>query len=251
MMPLARAEALKALELVPSEPTARAVLGAIAGSYDYDWNEAGQQFRLATASDALPPEVHDMYAVFYLMPLGRFQETIEQQTIATAHDPLNVLWRSNQFTSLLGAGMYERAIFEARKVLEFDDRNYVAHFVVASGLFFQGRLAEARAPAEEAFRLAPWHAGVVGLLAGLLAQTNERDRAEKLIANIRGMIPFGMITYHLVLSEIDAAIDWYERMIEQRQPIAAELSCAGYFKPLRSSPRWPKLAKMMNLPATV
>jgi TolB-like protein/tetratricopeptide (TPR) repeat protein/predicted Ser/Thr protein kinase len=248
MMPLARSEALKALELLPSEPTARAVLGAIAGSYEYEWEEAGQQFRLALATEPLPPEVHDLYAVYYLLPLGRFKETIEQQAKANAHDPLNVLWRSNQFLSLLGAEMYERAILEARKVLEFDDRNYVAQFVIASGLFFQGKLAEAREPAEDAFRLAPWHAGVVGLLAGLLAQTNERDRAEKLIATMRGMIPFGMITYHLVQSEIDAAIDWYERLIEQRQPIAAELASAGYLKPLRSNPRWPKLAKMMNLP---
>ena len=28
------------------------------------------------------------------------------------------------------------------------------------------------------------------------------------------------------------------------------LASAGFFKPLRASPRWPKLAKMMNLPGT-
>ena len=72
--------------------------------------------------------------------------------------------------------------------------------------------------------------------------------AKKLIATMRGMIPAGMILYHLVQSEIDAAIDWYERMIEQRKPIAAELASAGYLKPLRCNPRWLKLAKMMNLP---
>jgi hypothetical protein len=26
------------------------------------------------------------------------------------------------------------------------------------------------------------------------------------------------------------------------------VASAGFFKPLRASPRWPKLAKMMNLP---
>ena len=57
-----------------------------------------------------------------------------------------------------------------------------------------------------------------------------------------------MTMYHLVCSEIDAAIDWYERDIELRQPGAAHLASAGFFKPLRASPRWPKLAKMMNLP---
>jgi hypothetical protein len=65
---------------------------------------------------------------------------------------------------------------------------------------------------------------------------------------MRGMIPIGMIFYHVVCSEIDAAIDWYERGIRQRQPLAAGLAAAAFFRPLRSSPRWPKLAKMMNLP---
>jgi hypothetical protein len=59
-----------------------------------------------------------------------------------------------------------------------------------------------------------------------------------------------MIIYYLVCSEIDAAIDCYERAIEQRQPIAAQWASAGFLRPLRSSPRWLKLARMMNLPET-
>jgi hypothetical protein len=56
MMPLARAEARKALELLPSEPIAHALLGAIAGSHDYDWKEAEEEFRLARASESLPAD---------------------------------------------------------------------------------------------------------------------------------------------------------------------------------------------------
>ena len=47
MIPLARAEAWKALELLPSEPVAHVVLGAIAAVHDYDWKEADEQFKLA------------------------------------------------------------------------------------------------------------------------------------------------------------------------------------------------------------
>lgn len=119
---------------------------------------------------------------------------------------------------------------------------------IAASHFFQGKPAEAREPAEKAFQAAPWHSGVVGFLAGLLARNGEKERAEKLIASMRGMIPIGMVFYHLVCSEIDAAVDWYERRIEQRQPMATQLAAARFFEPLRSSPRWPKLARMMNLP---
>ncbi len=57
--------------------------------------------------------------------------------------------------------------------------------MIAFSYFFQGKLAEAREPAEEAFRVAPWEPVAVGFLAGLLARAGEKDRAEKLIATIQ------------------------------------------------------------------
>jgi serine/threonine-protein kinase len=251
MLPFASVEARKALELLPSEPTAHAVLGAIAAVHDYDWKEADQHFRLARASESLPATAQLLYAMYYLSPLGRFEEAIEQHAKALAQDPLNIGSRTSQLVTLNAAEMYERAIVEAQKLLEFDDRNQVAYLMIAAGYLYQGKLAEALEPAEEAFRLAPWHAGIAGFLAALLAKAGEKQRAERLIAGMRGgMIPFGMFSYHLNCSEIDAAIDWYERAIEQRHPYAAQFACAGFTKPLRSSPRWPKLARMMNLPET-
>jgi len=47
--------------------------------------------------------------------------------------------------------------------------------------------------------------------------------------------------------EIDQAADWLERCIEQRDGLAP--SNRWYFEAC-SSPRWPALAKMMNLPET-
>jgi hypothetical protein len=59
-----------------------------------------------------------------------------------------------------------------------------------------------------------------------------------------------MIVYSLQ-NVADAVIDVYERAIEQRNLMAATWASAGFFRPLRSSPRWPELARMMNLPETV
>jgi hypothetical protein len=41
-----------------------------------------------------------------------------------------------------------------------------------------------------------------------------------------------------------------EQDIELRYLRMATVVSAGFYKPLRSSPRWPKLAKMTNLPGT-
>ncbi len=58
----------------------------------------------------------------------------------------------------------------------------------------------------------------------------------------------GRVLYHVLCLEMDAAADWYERRIEQREPFAVIFADGPICRPLRESPRWPKLAKMMNLP---
>ena len=59
------------------------------------------------------------------------------------------------------------------------------------------------------------------------------------------MARVGLLCYHLLCSGTDTTADWFAKMIEDRDPAAPPWSC---LKPLRSSPRWPELAKMMNLP---
>jgi eukaryotic-like serine/threonine-protein kinase len=250
MIPLARAEASKALGLLPSEPIAHAVLGAIAAIHDYDWKDADEQFKLARASEPISPSVQHLYAGFYLSPLGRFEEALQQSEKVIAQDPLNVMCRGRQLGILLCAAMYERAIVEAQQLLEFDEGFAGAYSTITLAHFLQGKVAEARQQAEEIFHRTPLNPIAAGLLAGLLKQSGETEHAEKLLATLREAGPLGMIIYHVVCSEIDFAIDWYERAIEQRQPYAAEWASGGFLRPLRSSPRWHRLARMMNLPET-
>jgi hypothetical protein len=61
-------------------------------------------------------------------------------------------------------------------------------------------------------------------------------------------MPDGNVLYRMLGSEIDPAIDAYAQVIEARHPIAAMMASANLFEPLRCSPRWLRLAKMMNLP---
>ena len=168
MIPLARAEAWKALELLPSEPIAHAVLGAIAAVHDYDWKEADERFKLARASEPDSPSVQYMYAGHYLSPLGRFEEALQQAETVIAQDPLNMLFRGRHLLILLFAEMYERAIVEAQRMLEFDGRQPGAHSLTALAHFFLGKLPEAREWAEEAFGRAPLDHLATGLLAGLV-----------------------------------------------------------------------------------
>jgi hypothetical protein len=48
---------------------------------------------------------------------------------------------------------------------------------------------------------------------------------------------------------MDATADWVEKAIEQRQS-AVQFFINSHATALRSSPRWPALARMMHLPAS-
>ena len=53
---------------------------------------------------------------------------------------------------------------------------------------------------------------------------------------------------HLLTSELDAAADWYEQMIEERDPFALLYARTPTLGPLRDHHRWPHLAALMKLP---
>jgi len=245
-MPLARAAATRALELDPSNAGAHAVLCFVAAFYDYDWTEAQKQHRLTTAGPA--PAWARAVAALRLLPLGRFEQAVREIEAALAQDPLNVVPRILLLVSLNTAGLYDRAIVEARKAIEMDERQWYYHYSLACGYGCQRRFAEARAPAERAFQLAPHNPYSIGNLAGILACLGEQDRADQLLAQMPESAAAGWVVYHRYCSNIDAALDWYEKAIEIRHAGAAFGARFAFYKPLRESPRWAGIAKKMNLP---
>jgi TolB-like protein len=245
-MPLARAAAARALELEPSDAGAHAVLCFVAAFYDYDWTEAEKQQRLTKAGPA--PAWALAVAALRLLPLGRFEQAVGEIEAALAQDPLNGVPRILLGSALNAAGLYDRVIVEARKAIEIDEHQWGYYHNLACGYGYQGRLADAREPAERAFQLAPHHPYSIGNLAGILACLGEKERADGLLAQMPETAASGRVLYHCYCSNIDAALDWYEKAIEIRHPVAAWGARFTFFKPLRESPRWAAIAKKMNLP---
>jgi hypothetical protein len=86
-----------------------------------------------------------------------------------------------------------------------------------------------------------------GLLAGLLRRLGEHDDADALLSTLKS--PSGRLIYHMVCSDSDAGADSFAAAIAQGevQP-AMWFGAADFLRPLHSSPRWPALVKMLNLP---
>ena len=248
--PLIRGEARKALELDPFETDPHFLLGAVAAVHDYDWPEAARQFQLALASPSVPAEAHWAYASLYLSTFGRFEESTAQMRRAVEQDPLSILWRGTLMAHLVCAAKYEEALQEGSKAMDIAQNEIHPHLALGEAYLALGRIAEAVAAAERAHRNFPQHSMATGFLAASLVRLGEKERADALVHEM-GDSPtpiWGRAWYHLLCSEVGAAADWYEKMIDAREMFAPVYAHSLYTAELRASSHWAKLARMMNLP---
>jgi serine/threonine-protein kinase len=245
--PFVRAEAQRALELDPSNQAPRFLLGAIACAHDYDWKAAEEHFRAAMSAPNVSPHARWVYGSLYLRGFARFQEGADQMARAVEQDPLNPTWRAIWAAHLIDAGHIDRAIVEATHGTEIEDY-FVTRQLLGEAYLASGRTQDALSEFERAHQLAPWMAVPTGLLAATLWNMGEKERAEELVRGMAPMPLWGPTEYHLMTSQLDAAADWYERMIEQRDPFALVYALSAKTTALRAHPRWRRIAEMMNLP---
>ena len=135
-----------------------------------------------------------------------------------------------------------------RKVLEIDENYPLALGTLGSICAQQGRFEEALALTERAHALMPWSNLVIGQLAALLVRAGATSQADALDREAQaGQAPgaaAGLALFHAMCGDLDRAAEWAELAIEERyMPLVQNL---GPF--LRSTPWWPALAKLMNLP---
>jgi TolB-like protein/Tfp pilus assembly protein PilF len=250
--PLIRDEVRRALELDPFDTDPHYLLGAVAAVNDYNWPEAMREFELAMASSSVPAEAHWANGLRF-QPFGRFEESTAAVRRAVEKDPLSVLWRGVLMANLVCAGKYDEALEEGQKALDIAQNEIHPHLAFAEAYLALGRLDEALAFAERAHRNLPQQSMGAGFLAALLVRIGEKDRADTLLREM-GASPtpiWGRTWYHLLCSELEAAAEWYERMIEAREVFAPVYANSLYTEELRASPYWARLARMMNLPESL
>jgi TolB-like protein len=247
-MPLLREEARKALDIDHSLPEAHALLGVVAGCYDYEWREAERCFRLAMSRDPVPPQVLQWYGFFYLLSTGRAVEALEQNEQGLKADPLNIAARLNLSGSLFAVGKLAEAKIEAHKILELEESQAQACYALASYYASEEKWTEALHFAEKGF---PRIDQLIGIHAGVLKRMGKARQSEELIQKLMLSgahgAQFGLCTFYLICGEVDKAADWMRKVIEQRNPNAAVFASVFF----RFSSQQSSLAKLMNLPEEV
>ncbi len=251
MAPLSRAWAQKALLLDPSLTDAHASLCTVAASFDHDWKEAERHFQLATPAGHATPLSRMNCAWGYLLASGQVDAAVEQLQLAVQDDPLHATARSLLGLCLSSAGRHDEAEAMLRETADLSPDIVLPKLYLIHIHFIRNRIPEALALAETLFERAPWFLQIGDAYAGLLVRSHQAARGE---AIIRGLNPASpdycgrMASFYLFCNELDLAADWYEKSLlakDATTPMALHFEIS---RGLRASPRWPKLAQMLNLP---
>jgi len=249
-MPRARELAQRALEIDPELPEAHAMLGIVAGHYEYDWTEAERRFRLAVKREPLSPHLRQWYATFFLFATGRADEARLQLSRVIEEDPLCQMWRLMRANLLPSVGLEHQALDDARKAVELDPGFWIGWADLG---LLHARLhqhTEAMQCAEKAMAGAPWCPYSIGMMAAALANQGHADRAEPLLAALRGDTyggPVGLAVYFLARGQIEQAVESSAEAVQQRFPAFIPRMIRAFEPSLRRSAAWPGVLKKINL----
>jgi tetratricopeptide (TPR) repeat protein len=222
--------------------------------FDFSWKEAERRFALVLVHPTISPLCRFQY-ISHLLAQRRPLEAVGQIGRVVEEDPLSTFYRSQLALCLWTAGKDEEALRQTNRALELDENHPNPYGYLALYHAGRGAFNEALPFAEKGYLLNAHSQVPAGLLAGILVRTGNTKRADEIIAKLGPPTVFGvargLALFHLITGEIEKAADCCERRIEQRDGLFSLSTAWPVYKPLRESPRWPKLAKMMNLPEGV
>jgi TolB-like protein/Tfp pilus assembly protein PilF len=241
--PRAKAAALRALELGGDLAEARAVLGGVAAMYDWDWEAAEAEYRVALEIDQSSSAARQWYA-YHLSAMGRHEDAIAQARLGMQFDPLNPTGRLVLADQLMISRDYGQARAELQLALESNSDLDRARELLETISTLEGKYEEAVEIASERIRLT--NPPDASTLRSDLERSFERDgprgywawRLARLEAQLdaRYVAPTEFAVAHVGLGNFDAAFDWLNRAYEAREGMEL-LNVAPWYDPLRGDPR--------------
>jgi TolB-like protein/DNA-binding winged helix-turn-helix (wHTH) protein/Flp pilus assembly protein TadD len=227
-----REAALKAIELDPLLPDARATLGLVRAT-DLQWQDAESEFRRALELNPNSARTHADFARFVLLPEERTGEALAHLRRALALDPLSPSRRIQLAYALLRAGDYEKAQDLTEPIFAADPADYFAGQLTARALMHQGRLD----PAVTILEKLPKQSGSDQYLGYAYAMMGRRNDAEALAAEPDPAAPRHQLVIYTALGDHERAFVALHAMVQANDWAVDVYPGDPELAPLRNDPR--------------
>jgi serine/threonine protein kinase/tetratricopeptide (TPR) repeat protein len=252
-MPKAKASVRRAIELDESVAEAHATLGVILALYDWDWLGAERELMRSIELNGSSPVSRDVYAFYYLRPVGRIDEAISEVQNSLSLDPLSILFRVHLGFLYYLQHQYDQSIGQFRKVLEMNPQYYLAHAMMGPVYTQTCHFPEALECYRKAREADADSKFVDSLEAMTLAVAGDHTRARKMLDDISRkalteyISPVSIAYICTALGDTDGAFENLDKAIFDRDPNILGLKSNPIFEGLRQDERYHALLRKMQL----
>jgi len=255
VVPRARKNLGKALELDPNNADAVLVKGWIEMTYDWDWDAAERSHLRALELAPSRSQVHSNYA-YMLACRGAVEEAVVEARRAERLDPLSPMAGQQVGMMLYLARQNEEAIAQLERTIDLSPGYWFAYLRLAQVLMANGDYDRGIEVIQKAIELAGPGTQRSGkhVLASLYALAGNGAEAVKILREIEEqektayVPPTDLAQIHTYLGNIDEAFGWLVEAVEVRDADLFMAKVSPIWDPLRHDPRFDELLRRLNLP---
>jgi eukaryotic-like serine/threonine-protein kinase len=248
---MARAEAMKALEIDEKSSEAHTALGVFKLKYEWKWMEAEKEFQRAILLDPDYATAHFWYSQL-LTVLGRMNEAIAESEKARDLDPTSPINDMNVGRAYYFARQYELAIAHLNRILEKNPTDPRALYVL--GYVYQqiGMYDKALELFERIYHADKMvGAGPLGFTYGRMGRTEDALRILKELDELslekKNVHPHERALIYMGLNDKDNAFKWLEESYAERFASIPYMMTEPLYDNLRSDPRFADFKRRLEL----
>ncbi|MEO8619713.1 MAG: tetratricopeptide repeat protein [bacterium] len=242
--------ATNALRLDPELGEAHCTMGYLKGVRHFDWPGAERDFKRALDLSPGSADTYDLYGRL-CSALGRYDDAIALQQRASELDPL--AHRMDAVTTLLRAGRYDEAVRAGEDAIEIEPSYERARATLGWAYFLSGRQDAGLEELERAVSPTRDNTLWLGQLGAAYGMSGNTTKARAILRELEERAQEHYVSpYHFGyvltgLGDLDLAVDWLERAVNDRAGPAYGIKGSFLFTPLHTHPRFQALLRQMKL----
>ena len=253
-IPLAKAAALRALEIDPMLPEAHSALGDSLAIYDWNWAESEREFKKSFELDPNIAYTHVAYALAHVSVTGNADILVRELERAEELEPLSLINNAVLTSAYVQARKYDKALTQGRNAYELDPTFPLTRHWLGMALVENGKYDEAIALSRQVAPDSPF--GWVSVVVIGYAYAKQGKRVEALqqisllhdLGKTRYVRSYYLAGIYAALGDKNEAFAELERSFADRDCYLSRIGVDPMMDPLRSDLRYKDLLKRMNLP---
>ncbi|MGE0884360.1 MAG: protein kinase [Blastocatellales bacterium] len=241
--PLAKAAALKALELDDTLGEAHCSLGFFRLLFDWDYAAAEAEFKRAIELSPNFANAHDGYG-FYLKATGQHEAAIESCKRAQELEPLSLFLSLSLGWAYYFARRYDEALKQSAKVLDMDPNFGFAYWHRGMVFIQQQNFTEAINAFRKAISLSGAIPTFLSYLGHAYARAGKPREARQMLAQLESLSKrqyvssYFIAMLHLGLGDLDQTFEWLEKAYEERSGFLAFVRVEPMLDILSQNRKW-------------